>query len=643
MKKIVLVILSLFALSSCDSSHNNNPFIGNNGNWRIGETDTGISAQGPSGNNGADGQDGEDGLTPTIGDNGNWWIGETDTGISAQGPSGNDGLDGKSSYEIYKQNFPGYNDDERQWIEDFVNGDLKVEISFETFGGSDVESISYFKGQSLGEVQETSIKAGFSFEGWYLDENLENKIDENDYALKDLTLYANWEPGDFKITYIINDEIYDVVTPNGDNSLLIDDPVIDGFDFCGRYNDDKYHEMFNINKDLKKETIVYGRLLPIDNSIPFINIETENEAEIVSKDEYINSYISIFNADENNISNVLAEVKGRGNSTWVMPKKPYKIKFDKKQSLFGKEKNKSWVLLADYLVPSVMNNYTAFSLSKYFNNLPYEPLTQHVRLYINGKYNGLYLLTEDPDEKEGRVNIEQDITTDMTEFNYMLDLNGDQPVDDEQCFMADFAGADLCVEIKYPKKDDFTSDEQFNIFVNNVKQDINELSEAFKSRDYTSIAGVIDEKSFIDYTLVDQIMGELDHCYKSYKFYKKPNEKFMFGPLWDYDFALNIPWSGFPNTSPGNPNINFNNILNQIYESTTEGHKKLAERWNEIGDSSINSLLNDLENAYNQILGEIKDNQEYWYDVESIGENNYGYLVDFIKKMRTLMNDYYKM
>lgn len=37
------------------------------------------------GSNGADGKDGKDGITPSIGANGNWWIGETDTGVKAAG------------------------------------------------------------------------------------------------------------------------------------------------------------------------------------------------------------------------------------------------------------------------------------------------------------------------------------------------------------------------------------------------------------------------------------------------------------------------------------------------------------------------------------------------------------------------------
>ena len=71
------------------------PQVGDNGNWWIGTVDTGISAighdgqdgrDGRDGRNGQDGQDGQDGRNgqvPYVGENGNWWIGITDTGYTA--------------------------------------------------------------------------------------------------------------------------------------------------------------------------------------------------------------------------------------------------------------------------------------------------------------------------------------------------------------------------------------------------------------------------------------------------------------------------------------------------------------------------------------------------------------------------------
>ena len=67
------------------------PYIGENGNWWIGFTDTKVKA---AGTDGKDGEKGENGETPYIGENGNWWIGATDTGVKAAGTDGTNGTNG---------------------------------------------------------------------------------------------------------------------------------------------------------------------------------------------------------------------------------------------------------------------------------------------------------------------------------------------------------------------------------------------------------------------------------------------------------------------------------------------------------------------------------------------------------------------
>lgn len=76
------------------------PHIGENGNWFIGDTDTGIQAKGQDGSDGNNGEDGQDGITPHIGGNGNWFIGDTDTGIQAKGQNGSNGKDGISITDV---------------------------------------------------------------------------------------------------------------------------------------------------------------------------------------------------------------------------------------------------------------------------------------------------------------------------------------------------------------------------------------------------------------------------------------------------------------------------------------------------------------------------------------------------------------
>ena len=87
------------------------PYIGSNGNWWVGSTDTGVKAAGKNG------KDGKDGNTPYIGENGNWWIGLTDTRVKAAGTDGKDGEKGENG------DTPYIGDNGNWWI-----GDVDTEV-----------------------------------------------------------------------------------------------------------------------------------------------------------------------------------------------------------------------------------------------------------------------------------------------------------------------------------------------------------------------------------------------------------------------------------------------------------------------------------------------------------------------------------
>lgn len=80
------------------------------------------SIKGKDGKDGVDGVDGENGKTPYIGENGNWWIGDEDTGINAQSENG------LSAYELYIKHNPNYQKTEEEWLDDLINGRLKSKV-----------------------------------------------------------------------------------------------------------------------------------------------------------------------------------------------------------------------------------------------------------------------------------------------------------------------------------------------------------------------------------------------------------------------------------------------------------------------------------------------------------------------------------
>ncbi|RYD79642.1 MAG: hypothetical protein EOP53_09330, partial [Sphingobacteriales bacterium] len=91
--------------------------------------------------------------------------------------------------------------------------------------------------------------------------------------------------------------------------------------------------------------------------------------------------------------NTTTSIKGRGNSTWGYAKKPYRLKLDSKTSIFGLPKAKNWVLLANYLDPTLMLNSVALKAGQLLS-IPYTNSFVPVDVSINGKYMGCYLFTE---------------------------------------------------------------------------------------------------------------------------------------------------------------------------------------------------------------------------------------------------------
>ena len=110
------------------------PRIGNNGNWWVGNTDLGVKAQGEKGQDGRNGQDGRDGqngqpgrdgrdgATPRIGDNGNWWVGDQDTGKPARGEQGERGIPGVNGRDGNNGFTPYIGDNGNWWVDNHDTG-----------------------------------------------------------------------------------------------------------------------------------------------------------------------------------------------------------------------------------------------------------------------------------------------------------------------------------------------------------------------------------------------------------------------------------------------------------------------------------------------------------------------------------------
>ncbi|MBR6872607.1 MAG: CotH kinase family protein [Ruminococcus sp.] len=125
-----------------------------------------------------------------------------------------------------------------------------------------------------------------------------------------------------------------------------------------------------------------------------------------------------------------AQVKVRGNWTTSYPKKPLRIKFEKKQSMLGLNSGaelKNWVLLAEYKDISMLRNKAALQTARELTEQDglYAADSQLVEVVINDKYWGVYLLTEQQQVNSDRVSVTKpDEGYTGTDIGYFLEYDG---------------------------------------------------------------------------------------------------------------------------------------------------------------------------------------------------------------------------
>jgi len=100
----------------------------------------------------------------------------------------------------------------------------------------------------------------------------------------------------------------------------------------------------------------------------------------------------------------LKQIKGRGNSTWGYPKKSYNIKFKKKTSVLGMDPAKKWALVASTEDPGFVKNPLAWYLAE-LTGISYTSDYRLIDLYVNGDYLGTYILCENVEVGENRIDI----------------------------------------------------------------------------------------------------------------------------------------------------------------------------------------------------------------------------------------------
>lgn len=271
---------------------------------------------------------------------------------------------------------------------------------------------------------------------------------------------------------------------------------------------------------------------------------------------------SLVDADGSAVEGALDEIKGRGNSTWALAKRPYQIKTKKKVNLIGgssSNASKKWVLLANYADATLLRNYIALNVGRELG-LTDTPECRSVDLYYDGDYRGTYLLTEKVEVGKGRVNIDE-IENDSTNgtpiedhgtaqktnnygnvYQYVTgvssptDISGGYLLEVDQMYASERSWFEVVADgIRYHvvlKSPEDASESEVRYISEYLQSAINGVNSSSLSKfDLDSLA-----KTF----LVQEFTRNYDYIHHSstYLYKDAGHSHLISGPLWDFDLTL---------------------------------------------------------------------------------------------------------
>ncbi len=434
--------------------------------------------------------------------------------------------------------------------------------------------------------------------------------------------------------------------------------------------------------------------------LPVVYINTENGSDVTSKDYYINGEMKIqgnerYNLETTKLYDGKIEIKGRGNSTWGLPKKPYKIKLDSKTNLFSMGKNKHWVLLANYYDSSSLRNTLSYDLSGALDMPQTE--TVHTGVVFNGKYVGIYQFCEQIRVDEKRVDV-LNWEDEAKDLSKIIATKEGLNVDDLESYLAENLSWTTSGKFNYQGKTYLISNYDYTIpsinggylleldsnydevskfktnsnqplmfkspefavsnqdMMNYVKNYIQAYENAVMSKDYHSMyegnnvhySELFDMDSLVDYWLVTELFFNEDGMKKSTYMYKDVDDKFHMGPIWDMD------WSSGASQSAAIPTDQWQTLYFPAYGNSNEPQLRqwyrylikdpyfvscVKQRYEEVRNNQIADMIASIED-YRVYLKEAgASNSAIWYGNTNTSEYEISKLKSWLTDRLAFMDE----
>ena len=351
-------------------------------------------------------------------------------------------------------------------------------------------------------------------------------------------------------------------------------------------------------------------------TLPVLYIQTENKEPITSKDYYLNAtyyldaigiegYESIGSAS----APLTMEIKGRGNYSWTgFDKKPYRIKLADKQPLLGMKKSKHFALLAHADDSNdrkgFMRNAVGFELSRMIG-MTYTPDARPLEVVLNGDYIGLYFLTEHIRVDKDRVNIveQEDEETDNEKITGGWLVEIDNYDDDPHITIKEGGKTTMWITYKTPE---VLSPQQEQYLIEQMKL-IDNL--VYGDKNSEELWNYLDMDALAKFYIVQELTDNYESFHGSCYLHKElgENEKWYFGPVWDFGSSFNRDKSQYMYQG----DVWHNHWIPEICKFPAF-MDRVKDIWNEFYNGDYNNIYNFIDTHENLIAQAAVKDKERW-------------------------------
>ena len=243
----------------------------------------------------------------------------------------------------------------------------------------------------------------------------------------------------------------------------------------------------------------------------------------------------------------------RGQSSQQFPKLGYGVELrnkagaDSSVSLLGMPAEADWVFSAPYSDKSMLRNALTYQLGRKMGG-PWQPRYKWCEVYLNGSYNGVYMLIEKIKRGIDRVDINKlkidEISGDNLTGGYIVKVDKTGDLTAAEYFYTHPANSyynarNYAFTYVYPKFDEIVT-QQKSYIQDYLTTTENVLNGASFKDPLNGFRKYMDLNSFVDFQIINEFANNVDGYRYSTFFYKKKDSdggKLFAGPIWDFDLC----------------------------------------------------------------------------------------------------------